>query len=168
MNNEQAQWLAEYFLRSFEQEAKTTRKVIAAAPPDRMAYAPAEKCMTALDLAFHIAQSEVWLLNCVASASYEWTGGGRPDGIKTPADVVAWYDTNLAAAMDKVRNAPAEVLAREVTVFGPPAANVTYLDFALRHSIHHRGQLSSYLRPMGGKVPSIYGGSADEPWQATA
>jgi uncharacterized damage-inducible protein DinB len=38
----------------------------------------------------------------------------------------------------------------------------------MSHSIHHRGQLSAYLRPMGAKVPSIYGGSADEPFDATA
>ena len=42
---------------------------------------------------------------------------------------------------------------------------VTYLPFMLNHSIHHRGQLSAYLRPMGGKVPNIYGGSYDEPMQ---
>ena len=42
---------------------------------------------------------------------------------------------------------------------------IVYLNFALVHGVHHRGQLSGYLRPMGGKVPSIYGGSADETWQ---
>jgi uncharacterized damage-inducible protein DinB len=46
-------------------------------------------------------------------------------------------------------------------MFQLPAA--AYLNFANVHCIHHRGQLSAYLRPMGGKVPSIYGGSADEP-----
>jgi uncharacterized damage-inducible protein DinB len=45
---------------------------------------------------------------------------------------------------------------------------VTYLGFMNSHSIHHRGQLSVYLRPMGAKVPSIYGGSADEPFQAAS
>jgi uncharacterized damage-inducible protein DinB len=40
---------------------------------------------------------------------------------------------------------------------------VVYVAFMSNHSIHHRGQLSTYLRPMGSKVPSIYGGSADEP-----
>jgi len=41
---------------------------------------------------------------------------------------------------------------------------VFYLGFVNNHSVHHRGQLAAYLRPMGSKVPSIYGGSADEPW----
>jgi uncharacterized damage-inducible protein DinB len=45
---------------------------------------------------------------------------------------------------------------------------VQYLMFALVHMVHHRGQLASYIRPMGGKVPSIYGGSYDEPWQGPA
>ena len=42
---------------------------------------------------------------------------------------------------------------------------IVYMNFALVHGVHHRGQLSGYLRPMGGTVPSIYGGSADETWQ---
>jgi uncharacterized damage-inducible protein DinB len=56
-----------------------------------------------------------------------------------------------------------EQLAKEIKfyMFNLPA--VSYLNFAQVHSIHHRGQLSVYLRPMGAKVPSIYGGSADEP-----
>ncbi|MBM3756134.1 MAG: hypothetical protein FJW38_19370 [Acidobacteria bacterium] len=59
-----------------------------------------------------------------------------------------------------------EALASERNFFGAfnfPA--VVYLNWANIHSIHHRGQLSAYLRSMGGKVPSIYGGSADEPFQ---
>jgi uncharacterized damage-inducible protein DinB len=58
-------------------------------------------------------------------------------------------------------------LAKIVDFYGMfqlPAA--AYLNFANVHCIHHRGQLSAYLRPMGGKVPSIYGGSADEPMNA--
>jgi uncharacterized damage-inducible protein DinB len=49
-------------------------------------------------------------------------------------------------------------------VFNLPA--VLYLGFLINHSIHHRGELATYLRPMGSKVPSIYGGSYDEPFQA--
>jgi uncharacterized damage-inducible protein DinB len=46
--------------------------------------------------------------------------------------------------------------------------NAAYIGFAQNHSVHHRGQLAAYLRAMGGKVPSIYGGSADEPFAAAA
>jgi len=66
-----------------------------------------------------------------------------------------------------IRAMPGEKLAKPVTFFGmfnfPVAA---YLGFMNNHSIHHRGQLATYLRPMGAKVPSIYGGSYDEPFQA--
>jgi uncharacterized damage-inducible protein DinB len=58
--------------------------------------------------------------------------------------------------------------AKIVDFFGMQFPNVVYLNFMLKHSIHHRGQLSTYLRPMGAKVPSIYGGSADEPFEMAA
>lgn len=49
--------------------------------------------------------------------------------------------------------------------YGMKNPAIVYLNFCLVHGVHHRGQLLAYLRPMGGKVPSIYGGSADETWQ---
>jgi uncharacterized damage-inducible protein DinB len=69
----------------------------------------------------------------------------------------------------KLKALPAENLTQTIKAFGVfelPA--VMYLNFMLMHMAHHRGQLSSYLRPMGSKVPSIYGGSADEPFQMPA
>lgn len=56
-------------------------------------------------------------------------------------------------------------LAAVVDFFGMKMPNAQHLVFQAVHNAHHRGQLSIYLRPMGSKVPSIYGGSADEPWQ---
>ncbi len=70
---------------------------------------------------------------------------------------------------DGIRALSAEQLATPVNfmgVFDLPAA--FYLAFLNNHSIHHRGELVTYLRPMGSKVPSIYGGSYDEPFQAAA
>ena len=68
--------------------------------------------------------------------------------------------------MDKLRTMDPGALAEPMSFFGlfnyPAAA---YLSFLQNHSIHHRGQLAVYLRPMGGKVPAIYGGSADEPFE---
>ena len=70
----------------------------------------------------------------------------------------------MAPAMARLAGASLESLAAPVSFFGMmewPALG--YLNFSMLHTAHHRGQLSSYLRPMGGKVPAIYGGSADEP-----
>jgi uncharacterized damage-inducible protein DinB len=81
------------------------------------------------------------------------------------ADVVNWYETNFLRAANRVRAMTPEQLATPVDfarVFKMPA--VFYLGLVNNHSVHHRGQHAAYLRPMGSKVPSIYSGSADEPW----
>jgi uncharacterized damage-inducible protein DinB len=81
------------------------------------------------------------------------------------ADLVNWYETNFMRAANRVRAMTPEQLATPVDfmgVFKMPA--VFYLAFVNNHGVHHRGQLAAFLRPMGSKVPSIYGGSADEPW----
>jgi hypothetical protein len=68
----------------------------------------------------------------------------------------------------QVATLPAAKLAHDVTFAKWTQPAVTYLSLDMSHGIHHRGQLSAYLRPMGAKVPSIYGPSADEPLQAAA
>ncbi len=152
-----------------QHEQATTRKVLAAVPNDKGDYTPAEKSMTALDLAWHIASAEVWFFNSIADGSFPHDEGKRPDTVKTPADVVAWYDANFGPALDRVRNLSGEAASKIVDFYGiiqMPAA--AYMQFNVKHTCHHRGQLSVYLRPMGAKVPSIYGGSADEPMQMPA
>jgi len=91
----------------------------------------------------------------------------QPADVKTGADIAAWYDKKIAEHLPKVQVMTAEQLATPVDFYGMfnmPAA--MYLNFMNSHTIHHRGQLSTYLRAMGGKCPSIYGGSADEPMGA--
>ena len=79
-----------------------------------------------------------------------------------------WYDENMKRGLTRVAAYDsAEQLLTPVEFFGVfnlPA--VAYLGFLNNHSIHHRGELATYLRPMGSKVPSIYGGSYDEPFVA--
>jgi uncharacterized damage-inducible protein DinB len=83
--------------------------------------------------------------------------------------VVAWYDANMKRGAARVAAMTPEQLMTPINffnVFNLPA--VLYLGFLTNHSIHHRGELATYLRPMGSKVPSIYGGSYDEPFQPPA
>ena len=78
---------------------------------------------------------------------------------------MAWYDENIKRGVARMAAMTAEQLMTPVEFFGVfnlPA--VLYLGFLNNHSIHHRGELATYLRPMGSKVPSIYGGSYDEPF----
>lgn len=162
MTSEQASFLLEIALPALEREHGLTRKMIEALPPDQGAYRPAENSMSAMDLAWHIAGAENMFLAGVASGAFDF-GGKRPESVQTTADVAKWYCETFAANLAKIRQMTGEQLTQPVDfrgMFQWPA--VTFLQFAMNHSIHHRGQLSVYLRPMGAKVPSIYGFSYDE------
>jgi len=156
----------------FEFESPTTRKVIAAIPDDKSSYQPDPKAKNAKQLAWHIVASEEWFLKSVIAGGFNMEGDGEeklPAGVSTIDDILAYYDKNVPPLVEQVRKLSGEKLAAPVDFFGVfKQPNVTYLGFLLNHSVHHRGQLSTYLRPMGSKVPSIYGGSADEPFQASA
>jgi uncharacterized damage-inducible protein DinB len=159
---EAAKIINDYTLTDYEQECATTKRVIAAVPDSQESYAPSPKCMTSLDLAWHIAATELFFLNGVCEGKFAPGDSKRPDHIRSPQDVLTWYDENIPSALVRARNLTGEQLAPVIDFFGifqQPA--VGYLTLMVKHSVHHRGQLSAYLRPMGGKVPGIYGPSGD-------
>ncbi|MFN3323014.1 MAG: DinB family protein [Bryobacteraceae bacterium] len=163
MQPEQAKLVADFLLHNIERESQTTRRVLQAVPADKTDYTPHEKNMTALQLAWHLASADVWFLNSIADARFDTSGEPSiPENIKSPADVVSWYDQAMPAAIERVRQLSAEALIQPIDFFG--VANLpafTYLNLSQVHTVHHRGQLSVYLRPMGAKVPPIYGPSGD-------
>jgi uncharacterized damage-inducible protein DinB len=120
--------------------------------------------MTGVELAAHIALAEAFFLRGVINGAFEW----KQLELKTPAEVLAYYDETVPPLLAQVAALPAAKLAQDVTFAKWTQPAVTYLSLDMSHGIHHRGQLSAYLRPMGAKVPSIYGPSADEPLQAAA
>jgi uncharacterized damage-inducible protein DinB len=162
MSPDQAKGLSLFLLAALEQESVTTRKVLAAVPEDKADYRPHPTNKSARELAIHIPTSEVWFLNGIATGNFPMEEGPQ---FKTVAEALAFYEREFPAALEKVKQLSGEQMAAIVDFFGMKFPNVIYLNFCQVHSIHHRGQLSSYLRPMGSKVPSIYGGSADEPFQ---
>ncbi len=158
---ENAKVIADYTLSDYEHERTPTRHVIAAVPAGQESYSPSGKCMTSLDLAWHIASSELFFLDGVCSGKFG-PGPKRPENVQSAQDVVVWYDENLPAAIARTRNLPGEQLAQVIDFFGMmQLTGVGYLTLMVKHSAHHRGQLSAYLRPMGAKVPGIYGPSGD-------
>lgn len=164
MTSESAKILADFLLGQLRHEFNITRKVIAAVPAEGCAYKPSEKCMSGIQLAAHLATAEAFFLNGVVAGKFQ---PGQPPELKSPDEIVAWYEANIPALYDKVAAMDGAKLAEPVNFMNfmnEPA--VTYLVMSMKHSVHHRGQLSSYLRPMGGKVPGIYGPSGDEPIQA--
>jgi uncharacterized damage-inducible protein DinB len=150
-------------------EMETTKKVIAAVPHNKHDYRPDPHSRTAFDLAWHIANSDVEFLDGIADMKFNFSGAEPANKPKTIDELVAWYDREMKRGIARVRAmSPAQqaTVVDFVGMFQMPAA--FYLAFLNNHCIHHRGQLAAYLRPMGGKVPSIYGGSHDEPFQMPA
>ena len=162
MTPEQGKLLCKVFLDTIEQEAETTKKVIKAVPEDKKGYKPDPKSKTAHELAWHIASSEVWFMDGVLAGQFSMEEG--PAAPPTISGIVEWYETNHRERANKLKDLAADKLVKPIPLFGDAALPaVSYLNFQNLHSAHHRGQLSTYLRPMGSKVPAIYGGSADEP-----
>lgn len=151
----------------FGQEVELTKKVLAAIPEEKRDYRPDPHARTAWELAWHIANSDRQFLNGIADQKFEM-GTPATDKPKTIAELVDWYDRNTKRGLERIRAMSAEQLLTptQFFTFNFPAA--FYLAFLNNHSIHHRGELATYLRPMGSKVPSIYGGSYDEPMPAAA
>jgi uncharacterized damage-inducible protein DinB len=165
MTSEQSKILYRAYAENMKRETETTEKVIRAIPDDKKGYRPDPKSKSADELAWHIATSEVWFLDTVLKGKAEM--GEEAPVPPTIGGILEWYQTNYRDRVAKLESLPADKLSANISLFGTmdmPA--VAYLDMMKLHTAHHRGQLSTYLRPMGSKVPSIYGGSADEPFQA--
>ena len=151
-------------LDGITREAEITKKVIAAVPDAASSYKPDPKARTAKELAWHLANTDVQFLDGIAGLNFKMESPEHPP--QTSAEVVAWYDNRIKQGVASIAAMTPEQLLTPVNfygVFNLPA--VLYLGFQSSHSIHHRGELATYLRPMGSKVPSIYGGSYDEPFQ---
>jgi uncharacterized damage-inducible protein DinB len=149
-------------LPSLKAEHPVTERVIAAIPADKVDYRPDTVGKSAIDLAWHIVTAENRFLHGVISGAFDLTPAPRPDTIRTPDDVNRWYAERWATNLEQLRQLSGDQLIKRIDfrgLFQFPA--VAYIEIGLHHSIHHRGQLSMYLRPMGAKVPSIYGESYD-------
>lgn len=151
----------------FRREHATTLKVLNAFPAEQASFKPHERSSSALQLAWTFVVE-----NNVATAALRGPlsfGKGFPPAPATYADVLAAYQASAKELLDTLAATPDKRLQETVQFFtGPkqmgdvPVGEMLW--FMLLDSIHHRGQLSVYVRLVGGKVPSIYGPSADEPW----
>jgi uncharacterized damage-inducible protein DinB len=167
MNSEQGKLLCKVFCDTIQSEFETTKRVIRAVPDGKKSYKPEEKSMSAHELAWHIASSEIFFLDAVINGRFQ--EGEPPAAPPTIGAILEWYESSHRDHMARLQDLAADKLVQPVKFFGVlelPA--VAFLNLMNLHTAHHRGQLSTYLRPMGSKVPSIYGGSADEPFEAAS
>jgi uncharacterized damage-inducible protein DinB len=155
--------LRDFLAQTIELELETTKKVIAAIPESQRDYRPAAKNRSAWELAWHIAKEDVLFLNFICEGKFDFTDTRydqqEPKGC---AEMAEWYDRNLRRALGQIRKLTPEQMVESLDFLGMMMMPRFQLLMLMgSHSIHHRGQLSAYLRPMGAQVPSIYGPSAD-------
>ena len=162
ITHDQARFLFEFLLPQLESEHVTTQRVIASVPPEQEGYRPTPKSRSAFELARHIAFTETWFLDGVIDLQLK-DDEVPPGGVSNCQHVHHWYRGNFSKRISALKGLSSEHLAMPVDFIGLrqyPA--VVLLNNAIRHSVHHRGQLSAYLRPMGAAVPAIYVESGDE------
>lgn len=147
------------FTSHWLRESKTTRNVLARIP-EGSSYRPDPKSRTAQEIAWQIVCEERMIIDAVEQGKAAWE---MPPVPATMAEVLSTYERQSAEVIQRWQNLPAERWTGTVEFFGRqrPASPMAWS--FLFDLVHHRGQISTYLRPMGSTVPQIYGPSADEP-----
>lgn len=152
------------FVKLWEKEGPTTRKVLARIP-EGSTYTPDPKSRTAREIAWLIVREEIALGDGLRNGVLEWTDVPAP---KTMKEVLDEYDRHHDRVTGEFRGMDAAAWEKRVPFMygGQEVMNETAYDNAFGFfldMIHHRGQITTYLRAMGSTVPQIYGPSADEP-----
>jgi uncharacterized damage-inducible protein DinB len=156
------------FIATWDSEFGTTRKLIAAVPEGKRDFKPHEKSMTTRELAWHLVGMEKFFVEGCLARGFRFEKGPEPPAAM--GEIVSLYDRQHRDLVQRVQAAPPAAVEGTVQFYIAPKqmGDVPIMAilwrYMLMHSIHHRGQLSVYLRAMGERVPSIYGPSLDEPW----
>jgi uncharacterized damage-inducible protein DinB len=163
MTADQAKFLLhDVYMGTLKNESRTTKNVLESVPPNKSDYKPDPAARSAIELARHIAVADNRFVECVINGFFDTSAATIPENVKTPAEVAAWYEQRYAKNFEALSKVSSDQLIKIVDfrgLFQWPA--VKFLMFGLHHTIHHRGQLASYLRCMESKVPAIYGESFD-------
>ena len=157
----------EQYLDVFKQECATTLKLMRAYPADKPDFQPHPRSSTAKKL-IHTFGVEQGVVAAAINGTLNMTGGFPPEPA-TLGDAIAAFDKGrneveqaLAKAKDSRLNESVQFFTGPKQMGDVPIMGLMWM--MLMDQVHHRGQLSVYIRMAGGKVPSIYGPSADEPW----
>jgi uncharacterized damage-inducible protein DinB len=160
--------ITDALLPEYDHEMGTARKLLERLPDDRLGWKPHEKSMALGRLATHIAELPGWATSIIETSEFNMEPGRyTPQALGSRAAVLDLFDTNCAAARAKIAAksdgelmSPWSFKSNGQLLFTLPKVGVlrTWL---LNHVIHHRGQLSVYLRLQNVPLPNIYGPSAD-------
>ena len=155
-------------LPEFDHEMANTRKALERIPDGKLDFRPHERSWTLRQLAGHLAQIPAWTPITLTTTEMDISQPFERPPLETKADILAAFDASVAGARGALAEAGADDLAvpwslksgSHVAFTLPRAAVVR--SFVLNHSVHHRGQLTVYLRLAGAPVPALYGPSGDE------
>ena len=155
-------------MSELQYEAATTRKVLERIPTETFDWKPHEKSMSMRQLAGHVADMFGWYAPTLEQEELDFAGGYEEPKPANTEELVALFDKNVAAATESLQKADPEIFMKDWTLrngeqiyFTMPKAGVIR-SFVMNHIVHHRGQLSVYLRMNDIPVPALYGPSADE------
>jgi uncharacterized damage-inducible protein DinB len=159
--------IADALLPEFDHEMAVTRKLLERVPEDKFTWKPHAKSMSLVELATHVANLPSWGAVTLSQSEFD-VAAHRNTAATSRADLLARFDANIAETraalvgkIDPEMMAPWTLKHNGQTLFTMPKAAV-WRSFMLNHLIHHRGQLSVYLRLNDVPVPAMYGPSADE------
>lgn len=161
------------FLQELEQEAAFTRRLLERLPEDKLEWKPAEKSMTLSRLATHLAELPGWAEPVLAHDEFDIQPPGAPPyqpvEMESVGKILETFDANIEKLRQLLESLSDEDFMRPWTlkmggadVFTAPKVGVVRSTL-FNHAVHHRGQLSVYLRLCDVPVPAVYGPSADEP-----
>jgi uncharacterized damage-inducible protein DinB len=160
--------LVDALLPEFDHELTLTRRLLERAPEDRFDWKPHEKSMSLGGLATHLANLPTWAEIALKQSEFDLAASPPAPLASSRRELLERIDRNtanaraaLAGRTDGELMAPWTLKSGSHTIFTMPKTSVLR-SFCLNHIVHHRGQLSVYLRLLNVPVPSIYGPSADE------
>ena len=160
----------EMFLATWDREAQSTTKLLRALPSTQYDFRPDAGGRSLGELAWHLAEGDAYMSFGIERGGFNMDV--KPPSIERPRSIEGLapaFEQVHQEAVARIRKLKPEDLDRAIEFFGRPMPIRDILwGMIIFHTIHHRGQLSTYLRPMGGKVPSIYGPSGDDPAMLSA
>jgi uncharacterized damage-inducible protein DinB len=159
--------IKESLLAEYDHEVATTRKLLDRLPDDKLAWKPHDKSMSLGVLGAHLSTLPLWAGHVLNEPFFDTVGLIRGEEMRSRAEILSAFDANTSRARGWMDKTDAEYVSRwslrrgGQEMFSMPRI-AAFRSFVLNHLIHHRGQLSVYLRLNDIPVPPIYGPTADE------
>jgi uncharacterized damage-inducible protein DinB len=165
VQNENASVVANAMATLWQGEFPATVRVLSAVSDTNRDYRPHDRSRSAWELTTHLATSDIWFIDCIREGRFAFDAAKAKQAeasFSTVRDVVSFYEATFPVKLKELSSMSGEQLTQSVDFFGMmQMTRAQWIGFANNHSVHHRGQLSAYLRSMGCKVPDIYGPSGD-------